>query len=54
MYGFTKAVQLKFAVVSEIFDTGKRKKLNRIISGSPDIFAEMAVTAVRRKGDEYE
>lgn len=54
MFGFTEAVQLKFAVVKEILDTGKRKKLNRIISESADIFAEMAVLAGGHKGDPYE
>ena len=52
MFGFTEAVQLKFVIVKEILDTGKRKKLNRIISESPDIFAEMAVLAVGHKGDQ--
>ena len=54
MFGFRETVQLKFAVVKEILDTGKRKKLNRIISESPDIFAEMAVPERQYKGDLYE
>ena len=54
MYGFTQAVQLKFAVVKEILDTGKTKKLNRIISEPADIFAEMAVRGVGHNGDPYE
>ncbi|MGD8762042.1 MAG: hypothetical protein PVG87_07035 [Desulfobacteraceae bacterium] len=54
MFGFTEAVQLKYAIVKEILDTGKRMKLNRIISESPDIFTEMAVLAVGHKGEKYE
>ena len=54
MFGYTEAVQLKFAIVKEILETGKRNKLNRIISESPDIFTGMAVPGVGHKGEKYE
>jgi Fe-S-cluster containining protein len=37
-FGFTEAVQMKFALVREIIATGNRARLNKILEELPDLF----------------
>jgi Fe-S-cluster containining protein len=43
-FGFTKAVQMKFALVCEIIATGNRTRLNKILEGVPDLCEGLALS----------
>ena len=41
VFGFTGAVQMKFATVRDILTTGNRARVNRIVGELPDLCAEL-------------
>jgi len=41
VFGFTEAVKMKFAVVSDIINTGNRNRLDQLIEELPNLMAEL-------------